>query len=133
MAYRFLCGGLGLLLVLVGLALFADFFAFQMPGSERAMPTGPMGYYFIGFAGTGLVGWGGCLLGAARTPEGVRSVGTATAVGFVLCAVMRLSAWVVGDFYALAGDVFRVEAALFLLAALALVWLRPQPGPEART
>jgi hypothetical protein len=132
-AYRFLCGGLGLLLVLGGLVLFAGFFAYQAPGSEPAVPTGPVGFYFIGFAGSALVAWGGCLLGAARTAEGVRSVGTATAAGFVLCAVMRLTAWVVGDYHDLLGELPRAEAAFFLLAALALVWLRPQPGAEART
>jgi hypothetical protein len=33
-------------------------------------------------------------------------------------------AWIVGDYAAL-GDVLRVEVAIFLLLALALVWLRP--------
>lgn len=131
-AYRLLCAGLGVLLVLAGLALFAGFFAYQMPDSEPAIPTGPVGFYFIGFTGSALVAWGGCLLASARTPEGLRGVGTATSVGFVLCAVMRLVAWVVGDYHDLLGELPRAEAAFFLLAALALAWLRPPPAGEAR-
>jgi hypothetical protein len=35
--------------------------------------------------------------------------------------------WFMGDYYAWAGDVLRYEAALFLVLALAFVWLRPAP------
>ena len=124
-AYRALCGALGVLQILAGLALFLGFFGFHAPNSDSAVPTGPVGFYFIGFAGCALIAWGGCLLGAARNPAVGRSVGTATAVGFLLCAVMRMAAWVVGDYHAFLGEVPRFEAAFFLLAALALVWLRP--------
>ena len=130
-AYRALCGALGALLIVVGLVLFLGFFGFHAPSSDLAVPTGPVGFYFIGFAGSALVAWGGCLLGAVRNPAAARSVGTATAVGFLLCAVMRITAWVVGDYYVWLGEVPRVEAAFFLLAALALVWLRPPAGVAA--
>ena len=128
-AYRALCGTLGVLQVLAGLALFSGFFGFHAPNSDPAVPTGPVGFYFIGFAGSALVAWGGCLLGAARDPARGRSVGTASAVGFVMCAVMRIVAWLVGDYHAWLGDVPRYEAVIFLLAALALVWLRPERAP----
>jgi len=126
-AYRGLCGALGLLLVASGALLFAGFFGYHGPGSEPALPTGPVGFYFVGFAGSALVAWGGCLLAAARSPGAARGVGTATAVGFLLCALMRMAAWLVGDYHALLGELPRVEAACFLLLALALVWLRPPP------
>jgi len=35
--------------------------------------------------------------------------------------------WFMGDYHALAGDLLRYEAALFLALALAFVWLRPAP------
>jgi hypothetical protein len=124
-AYRFLCGALGGLFVGVGLVCFAAFTAYHAPGSDVAVPTGPTGFYFVAFTGCALVAWGGCLLGAARRPEGGRSVGTATALGLVMCAVYRMLAWVVGDYYLFPGEVLRAEAALFLILALAFVWLRP--------
>ena len=46
----------------------------------------------------------------------------------VLCAVMRIAAWVVGDYYTSLGELPRIEAAVFLGVALALVWLRPAPA-----
>jgi hypothetical protein len=130
-AYRFLCGALGGVFVLVGLTCFAGFIAYHAPGSDVAVPTGPTGFYFVAFAGCALVAWGGCLLGAARRPREARSIGTATAVGLVMCGVYRMLAWVVGDYYVFPGGVLRVEAALFLILALAFLWLRPLPQGEA--
>jgi len=130
--YRWLCGALGLLLSIGGLAAYAGFFRFHGPGAEPTLPTGPVGFYFVGFAGSALVAWGGCLLAAARHPATARGVGTASAVGFLLCALMRLVAWLVGDYHALLGEVPRVEAGILLLAALALVWLRPPPPAQVR-
>jgi len=78
------------------------------------------------------VAWGGCLLGAARRPREARAVGTATAVGLVMCGVYRMLAWVVGDYYVFPGGVLRAEAALFLVLALAFLWLRPLPQGEER-
>ena len=130
-AYRFLCGALGGVFVLTGLTCFAGFIAYHAPGSDVAVPTGPTGFYFVAFAGCALVAWGGCLLGAVRRPEGARAVGTATAVGLVMCGIYRMLAWVVGDYAVFPGGVLRVEAALFLIVALAFVWLRPpRPGQE---
>jgi len=84
--------------------------------------------YFVAFTGCALVAWGGGLLGAARRPEGSRALGTATAVGLVLAALYRMVAWLMGD-YAFLGNLLRGEAALFLLLALAFVWLRPPAAP----
>jgi hypothetical protein len=44
-------------------------------------------------------------------------------------ALYRIVGWVVGE-YPNAADALRVEAAVFLLLALAFVWLRP-PGRAA--
>ena len=130
-AYSILCGALGVLLVLAGFLFFAQFFRFHMPGGVglEALPMGPNGHYFVAMSGAALVSWGGCLWGAARNASYARTVGTASAVGFVMCAIYRMLAWLVGD-YALVGNLLRVEAAIFLLLALALVWLRPAQTPK---
>jgi len=133
-AYRVLCSLSGGLLGLLGLTLFAGFFAYHAPNSEPALPTGPIGHYFAAFAGCALVGWGGALLAAAREPgAAARAVGTATALALVLAAVTRIAAWFVGDYHAFAGDVLRFEAAGLLVLALLFVWLRPpRTAVEAR-
>ncbi len=134
-AYAILCWIFGILLCITGLVLFAQFFRFHAPGGLGfpLLSMGPNGHYFVAFAGSALVGWGGALLGAARHPALSRTVGTATALALVMSALYRMVAWVVGD-YAVLGKLPRVEAALLLLLALAFVWLRPtRPVPsEAR-
>jgi len=124
-AYRLLTAVMGALLVVSGLAFFFAFFRYQAPGSTPAIPTGPVGHYFVAFTGCALVGWGGGLLGAARDPIAGRAVGTATALALVLSAVYRMAGWVVGDYYVWLGDLPRIEAAIFLVLALLFVWLRP--------
>jgi hypothetical protein len=112
-------------MVLAGLLLFVSFFGYHAPNSEPGIPTGPVGFYFVAFSGCALVGWGGSLLATARQPRAGRAVGTATAFALVLSAVYRMLGWVVGDYHVLAGELLRVEAGLFLLLALAFLWLRP--------
>ena len=46
-----------------------------------------------------------------------------------LMALVRIFAWVIGD-YAYLGNALRGEAAIFLMLALAFVWLRPPALPE---
>ncbi len=128
--FRFLCAALGAAFVLLGGALFSAVFLFHAPGSDLPIPTGPTGFYFVGFVGCALVGWGGCLLGAARRPGAGRTIGTATALALVLGALVRIAAWTVGDYYAWLVELPRIESVLMLLAALVLVWLRP---PHAAT
>lgn len=130
-AYRVLCGGIGGLLVIAGLGMTFSFFRASMPGAvmEGPIPVGPGGIYFIAFTGCALVGWGGGLLGAARRPAAGRTVGTLSALALVLMAVVRLFGWLMGD-YAYLGNILRGEAAVFLVLALAFVWLRPPPLPE---
>jgi hypothetical protein len=134
-AYAILCATFGSILCVAGLVLFAQFFRFHAPGGLGfpLLPMGPNGHYFVAFTGSALVAWGGALIGAARDPGRTRAVGTATAVALVMSAFYRMVAWVVGDYVAL-GDLPRFEAALFLLLALAFVWLRPARPPvgEAR-
>jgi len=126
-AYRVLAGVMGVAFALFGLALFTAFFLYQAPHSTPAIPTGPVGHYFVAFTGCALLGWAGGLLGAARDPASHRTVGTMTAFALVLMALYRMVAWLVGDYYVFLGDASRVEAGFFLLLALAFVWLRPQP------
>lgn len=131
-AFRALCAGSGLLLAAIGLLLFASFFMYQAPGSTPAVSTGPMGHYFIAFSGCALIAWGLALVNGARRPEAATILAAPTAFGLVLMALYRMVAWVVGDYYLL-GPLLRVEAGLFLLMALAFVWLRPREAaaPEA--
>jgi hypothetical protein len=125
--YRILCGVLGLLLVVLGLAFFAAFFQYHAPGSPPAapIPVGPGGAYFQAMAGCALVAWGGILLGAARRPRAAPWIASVTALALVLNAFYRILAWLVGD-YAYLGHLLRVEAAIMLLLALAFVWLKPR-------
>jgi hypothetical protein len=129
--YRLLTGVLGALFAVGGVTMVALFFGALAPGGEVPGPfvMGPAGVYFMGFAGCALVGWGGGLLGAMRRPDAGRTVGTASAVALVLAAVTRMMAWLMGD-YAFLGDLLRGEAAVFLLLALALLWLRPPPAAK---
>jgi hypothetical protein len=123
--YRLLMGTLGIAMLVFGLALVASFVAYQRPHTVPAIPTGPVGHYFVAFTGCALMGWAGGLIGAARDPLSSRSVGTMTAAVFVLMAVVRMMAWVVGDYWAWLGELPRTEATILLLLAIALVWLRP--------
>jgi hypothetical protein len=126
--YAWLCGSVGVLMVIAGLLLFVSFVGYHAPNSEPGIPTGPVGFYFVAFSGCALLGWGGSLLATARQPRSGRAVGTATAFALVLSALYRMLGWVVGDYYVFAGELLRVEAGVFLLLALAFLWLRPDRG-----
>jgi hypothetical protein len=133
LGYRIVCGLMGAAFTLFGLGSFVAFFRYHAPDGAPPAPfeIGPHGMYFVAFTGCALVAWGGALLGAARRPEGSRTLGTASAFALSLMALYRMIAWIVGDYAAL-GELLRGEAAVFLLLALALVWLRPpHPGPAA--
>lgn len=125
--YRFLMGTLGLAVVLFGLALVATFFLYQRPNSVPQIPTGPIGQYFVAFTGCALLAWGGAMIGAARDPFSTasRTIGTSTALVFVVMALVRGVAWGVGDYAGWLGELPRREAMLLLGLALLLVWLRP--------
>lgn len=123
--YRVLLGTLAIASMLFGLALVVSFFAYQRPGAEPGIPTGPVGHYFVAFTGCALIGWGGGLLGAARAPFASRTVATTTVFALILMALVRMVAWLVGDYAVWLGDLPRTEATLLLVIAIALVWLRP--------
>lgn len=130
--YRVLMGSLGIALFLFGMAMIASFFLYQRPGSTPLVPTGPIGHYFVAFAGCALIGWAGGLVGAARDPWSSRSVGTLTILALILMALIRMVGWFIGDYHAWLGDTLRTEAGAFLLLALALIWLKPTVA-ESRT
>lgn len=125
--YRVLMGTLGIAWSVFGFGLVAAFFLYQRPNSVPLIPTGPVGHYFVAFAGCALVGWGSAMVGAAREPASStsRTVGTATAFVLVLMAGVRMVAWTIGDYASWLGDLPRQEATALLVVALALVWLRP--------
>ena len=56
---------------------------------------------------------------------------TATVTALLLMSAVRMIAWVIGDYHVWLGQLPRVEAALFLLIALAFLWLRPAVPEEA--
>jgi hypothetical protein len=118
-------GTLGVAVLVFGIGLVAAFVLYQRPNSVPSIPTGPVGHYFVAFAGCALMGWAGGLIGAARDPFSSRTVGTMTAFVLGLMAVIRMLAWFVGDYWAWLGDLPRTEASALLLVSLALVWLRP--------
>jgi hypothetical protein len=129
-SYAVLCGVTGTLLLLTGAVLSLSFYAYHAGQGDTPLRMGPNGAYFAGFAGTALLGWGGSLLAATRWPGRLaRAVGTATAIAFVFAALQRMAAWLVGD-YAAIGELPRIEAGVFLVWALAFVWLRPPPAVE---
>jgi hypothetical protein len=130
--YRFLMGTLGVATLVFGLALVATFILYQRPHTVPAIPTGPVGHYFVAFTGCALIGWSGGLIGAARDPLSSRSVGTMTAVVLALMALVRMLAWVVGDYWAWLGNLPRTEATVLLVLAIALVWLRPTVAESCR-
>jgi len=137
MSYRILCAALGTLWIVLGFALIGMFFRFQTSGFspgelEMALPLDGWGVYMAAMAGCAMVGWGGGLIGAARRPDTNRTVGTFTALALVLMGFYRISAWVMGDYPDVA-PALRVESVVFLLLALAFVWLRPRGAavPEA--
>ncbi|HPG24277.1 MAG: hypothetical protein H6748_07500 [Spirochaetaceae bacterium] len=130
--YRLLMGTLGVAFLLFGIAMVAAFFLYQRPHSTPGIPTGPVGHYFVAFTGCALIGWAGGLVGAARAPLASRTVGTTTAFVLVLMAFIRMVAWVIGDYWTWLGETPRYEAAGLLLAALALIWLRPTVAETMR-
>jgi hypothetical protein len=126
--YRFVMGTLGIALFVFGAAMVAAFFLYQRPNSVPLVPTGPVGHYFVAFTGCALLAWSGGLIGAAREPLASRSVGTMTVFVLILMALIRMVAWLIGDYAAWLGDLPRTEATALLLVALALIWLRPSPA-----
>ena len=125
-AYAVLSGLVGTTMLFVGVTFFAAFFGAHAPDAEPSLPVGPNGMYFVAFSGSALVAWGGCLIGQLRASQASRSVATATVIGLVLSATYRIIVWVVGDYWTWPGSLARVEAILFLLLALAFLWLRPE-------
>lgn len=118
-------GALGVACFVFGVAMVAAFFLYQRPHSTPLVPTGPVGHYFVAFTGCGLIAWAGGLVGAARAPLASRSIGTMTIVVLILMAVIRMVAWMIGDYFVWLGDLPRTEAAGLLIVAGALIWLKP--------
>jgi len=130
--YRALAAVSAAVCILVGalfIAAFLDRALFQI-FARPLFDTNYWGYYLVGFSGSALIAWGGCLIAAARRPEQAAGVGTATAAGLILASIVRLLARYSGEYRA-ADDAFRFEAAVLALVALAFIWLRPSRGSDA--
>jgi hypothetical protein len=130
LAYRLLAAVTGAFLLLFGFVLicgFLDRTLFQI-FSRPLFATDAWGYYMVGIAGSGSIVWAAALIALARRPHEHHGVATATTIGLVLGAVLRLLAWYSAE-YRPAGDQLRLESAVFLVAALGFLWLRP-PRPE---
>ncbi len=131
-AYRMLAAITAAFCLLIGLLFivaFCDRALFQV-FARPLFDTNYWGYYMLGFAGSALVAWAGCLLVAARTPEHSSGIGAATAAGLIVGTIVRLLAWYSGE-YRLAGAQLQLESAALVLVALAFVWLRPPRGGNA--
>jgi hypothetical protein len=129
LAYRLLAAATAVLCFLLGIVFvvaFLDRALFQV-FAHPLFETDYWGYYILAFAGSTLVGWGGCLVAAARAPERAPGIATATAAALVLGSILRLLAWYSGE-YRLADGQLRAEAIVLAIAALAFVWLRPPRG-----
>ena len=127
--YRVLAAMTALVCILVGLIFvvaFLDRALFQI-FAHPLFDTNYWGYYILGFAGSALLAWAGCLIAAARDPEHGAGIGTATAAGLMLGSVLRLLAWYSGE-YRLAAEQLRIESAILVVLALGFVWLRPPRG-----
>jgi hypothetical protein len=134
-AYRVVAGLVAAFCFVFGtlfVVAFLDRTLFQVL-ARPLFATDHWGYYILGFSGVALFAWGGCLVGAVRRPTASPGIANVTAGGLVLAAILRLLAWYAGE-YRLAGDQLRVEAAVLVVLALGLVWLRPPDaadGPDA--
>ncbi len=128
-----MCGGLGTLMVLLGILLFLTFFGYHSPDGSSPIGTGPTGHYFVAFSGCATLAWGGCLIAGARNTELGRALAVPTVIGLVMSAVYRMVVWIVGDYYIQLGNLPRTEAAIFLVLALAFVWLRPRKAGVGET
>ena len=127
--YRLLAAATAFTCMVIGvifMVAFLDRALFQV-FARPLFATDYWGYYMVGFAGAVLCAWGGCLLSAARTPEHSGGIAAATAAGLIIAAILRLLAWYSGE-YRLVADELRAEAAIFLVAAIGFVWLRPAGG-----
>ena len=126
LAYRLLAATAAGVCFLVGFLCVVAFFdrALFQVFAHPLFDTDYWGYYVLGFAGSALVAWGGCLVAAVRDPIGASGVGTATATALILASILRLLAWYSGE-YRLAAEQLRVEAGVLAVVALAFVWLKP--------
>jgi hypothetical protein len=134
LAYRVLCAGTGLGLVIFGFALVLAYFSALGPDASETiagMSMGPPGLYFMAFTGCALVGWGGSLLAVLRAPSSAGVIGNATTLALVLSALYRMAAWLMSEF-PLPGKLPLVEAGVMLLLALAFLWLRPSRADRGR-
>ena len=134
--YRILCGVLALFCFVFGIAQLVSFFRnLMLPASmlqgPPLIPTDYWGFYKTGFAGSLLCTWGAILLSAIRSPAYARGIGTATAFGLVLNAMLRIIAWFSGEFAEI-GNIPRVEAAIMLVLAIGFIWMRPEPPHHAQ-
>jgi len=125
-AYRVLAAVTGSFLFLFGFVFicgFVDRALFQVL-ARPLFDTDPWGYYLLGVAGSGLMVWAVALFATVRAPTLHPGVATATTVGLILGAILRLLAWYSGE-YREAADQLRLESGVFLVLALGFIWLRP--------
>lgn len=129
LSYRLLAAAGAALCFVIGIlfiAAFLDRAVFQV-FARPLFDTNFWGYYILGFAGTALLAWGGCLVAAVRDPVGAAGVGTATAAALVVSSILRLLAAYSGE-YRVVDVQLRVEGGVLALAALAFLWLKPPRG-----
>jgi hypothetical protein len=132
LAYRVLAGATAALCFLLGMLFIVAFLDRALfPVFARPLfDTNYWGYYVLGFAGSTLIAWGGCLVAAVRDPRCSIGIATASAGALIVGGVLRLLAWYSGE-YRGADDELRLEAAVLVVLALGFVWLRPSRDDRA--
>lgn len=126
--YRVLAVVTALFCLLFGTVFFAGFLdrALFQVFARPLFETNHWGYYLLGFAGSALIAWAGCLMVAVARPTTSGGIANATVAGLLAGAAIRLLAWYSGE-YRPAGDQLRFEAGVLALLALGFIWLRPRP------
>ncbi len=134
LAYRVLAAATASCFFLFGFVFlcgFIDRALFQVL-AHPLFDTDSWGYYIVGIAGSALIMWAVALFATVRAPTANPAVGTATIVGLILGAILRLLAWYSGE-YRPVDDQLRLESAILLVLALGFVWLRPPRVPPPDT
>jgi hypothetical protein len=87
--YSRLYGYTGVVFMIIGAAFFPAFIAFLALG-HSPVPTNAVGHYFVAFAASAMIGWGGSLRAAASDAALRRRLAIATAIGMALMGLYRI-------------------------------------------
>ena len=87
--YSRLYGYTGVVFMIVGAVFFPAFIGFLAFGSSP-VPTNAVGHYFVAFAASAMIGWGGSLRAAASDAALRRRLAIPTATAMALMGLYRI-------------------------------------------